>query len=283
MLHCSIAVAAACGAPKHRAPEPTDTEPEGTACAEDTLRLRATRWQGAPTALYVPARLDGEKVLFHLDSASAYTVLFAQGAELAWIEHAGDVTIGCLNLPLPGYAGLGRLPPVDGLPVVGMAGTDLLLRGPTAIDIAGATLTRHAQAPADWSEHASIPYELVHGEMLVDATFDGRPVRLVVDTGAAHAVWLGEPPQPGDVEVVTEDALGDPLSVWQGSATIGLTGSTWTAPMLRAERFAVLEAVEAQIGEPLDGLLGLSSFPGGRLMIDPVGRRLYIPGIAAAP
>lgn len=260
----------ACAASQHAPPDPA-------ACTDAPLDLLATRWQGAPTALYVPATWDDAAVALHLDSASAYTVLFVEGEPAGWVDDAGTVTVGCDTLTLPGYRGLGQLPDVRGRAVVGMAGADWLLRSPVDLDIRGAELRRFATAPATWETAPWVTYDLVGGEMLVDATFDGRPVRLVVDTGAAHAVWLGEAPEPGDVEVTTEDALGDPLTVWQGSAEIGLAGEAWEATMLRAERFPVLEAVSAQLGVPLDGLLGLSAFPGGRIYLDPASQRLYLP------
>ena len=99
----------------------------------------------------------------------------------------------------------------------------------------------------------------MQGQLLVTARFDDVEVTVVVDTGAAHTLWLGVEPEPGDIEVTTEDALGDPLTVWLGTASLGLGNVNILVPMLRAPSSPVLEQTPRRLGREMGGLIGLSA------------------------
>ncbi|MBT9554916.1 MAG: hypothetical protein IV100_02755 [Myxococcales bacterium] len=255
--------------------EPPDAGPADAAAVEtrveppcDSLPLLAETYDGLTTALYAIGRVGATEGAFHLDSAS-YTSLLFLPVGTGWQDHAADVDFGCRDMPVPGWDGLGTLPNVQGFPVIGMAGIDLFRVAPTRLDVDDATITWE---PTDFESRpgaVDLAHEWVQGQLLVEARFDGVDVTVVVDTGAAHSLWLGVEPEAGDVEVTTEDALGDPLTVWLGSATLGLGDESATVPIFRAPSFPVLEQTEARLGRKLGGLIGLSAM-----------RRLYVDAAA---
>ena len=144
--------------------------------------------------------------------------------------------------------------------MLGSAGVDLLRGGPSLLDVRGKAWTRRPDA-ADLTAvdgAVSPPHVWDRGVIVVTAGLDGKPVRLVLDTGAGHSVWIGQQPRPGDVEVVTQDYLGRDLHLFQGTASLELGGVTRSLPVLRAPSFPGVEEDFAQ--RDIQGLLGLSAF-----------------------
>jgi hypothetical protein len=96
-----------------------------------------------------------------------------------------------------------------------------------------------------------------------DVTFDGVRVTLLVDTGAAESVWVGQPRRPGDVEVDGEDAQGDILKLYRGTVAVGMGSYQESVPVFRVASFPYLEKASSILGAPINGLLGLSAFGRG--------------------
>ncbi len=247
----------------------------GGACGdgEETLELVAAEESGIPVALYVPAEVDTRPALLHLDSASWATFVLLEG-ELRWVEGAATLRLGCEERLVPGMGGLGTMLDVAGLPVMGVAGADLLAATPTHLDVQARKLTRRPPIRPALDGGVAVTHELVAGVFLVEAEFDDVPVNLILDTGSVHSLWLGVDPEPGDVEIVTEDSLGDPLHVWLGSVALQLGTDTRTVPVLRAPTFRVLEEFAAWLGREVQGLVGLSSI--ASLFVDPASGTLEI-------
>lgn len=209
-------------------------------------------------ALYVPAFVGERASLLHLDSASSTTLLFARDAT-GWVSDYARATVGCETLSLPGYGGLGVLPDVEGRPVVGMMGADWLTAAPTLLDVDRGQLVRRPRDLGAVDGGVTVPYQLLGGKYLLDVTFDGKPVRVILDTGAGHTVFVDPTPRPGETEIVTEDALGNPLVLHQGTIELAVGGRSKVVTLLRATRFEILEQISAQLGVPIDGLIGLSA------------------------
>jgi len=190
---------------------------------------------------------------------------------------AGTVTLGCETVTLIGRAEAAQGKAPNGLPIVGTLGVDRFLNGPTQIDFTSSTLSFHAHAdPFDTGDSgASGPFDLAQGMVLVHASLNGTPVRLMSDTGSEHALWLGAQPEPGDEQVQTTDALGEPVTLYLGTATLTLGAYTATVPVLRAPSFPYFEKTVMDLGGNIQGLFGLSSM-GSRVVIDPDAQRVNV-------
>lgn len=95
--------------------------------------------------------------------------------------------------------------------------------------------------------------------LIVTACLDGVERSLLVDTGAGHSLMLSEATRPNEVAITTQDALGQPLEVWNAPGVLELGGVRRRVPLLRAPKFDVLERLRERLGVPIDGLLGLTS------------------------
>ncbi len=253
-------LAAACsGDPHHPAPD------AGCVPKPQDLHILSL---AVPSGATYPAKLYVEVAppsLFLLDTGSAQTFLREElGTPPA--ANAGTVAIGCDTLALPGYAEapLGSL---DGLDVTGTFGLDRLLSGPSLVDVEHAQLVMGGDFPeaASWR---TAPFDLVQQTLLARVTLEGHDVRLLVDTGSDHTLWLGQMGQPGDTEIMTIDSAGNPLTEYLGTGDLAIGGVHATVPLVRAPSFPYLEQYFATLGGNIAGLLGLSSFARA-LEIDP--------------
>jgi hypothetical protein len=219
------ALVAACSPPPADRPPADPLDPPETAssetepsCDPGEIALYGDP-PSSPLALYVPVVRDGAPAYLHLDSAGAYTLLLTDAP--GWVDDAGVVTLACDEVHLPGYGSLGALDPVGGVDVIGYLGADRLLDRVTLLDVAGRRLRWDPPDGGPVDGGVDVPFDEVQGVMMVDATFDGVPVRLLVDTGSGDSLWLGVDPEPGDQPVTTVEALGDPLTVYLGTRRSG--------------------------------------------------------------
>jgi hypothetical protein len=244
----------------------------------------ASDWsQGAlaPVQLFVPVTYRATASVFQLDTGSATTFLhepLADGGTTSEVTHdAGTVQIGCDLLDVAGI-GIVESPPVSGKPCVGTFGDDRLLSRPVMLDLAQSQVVWHPPG-MPFSEAASWPstaFDRPGGYVRVrDVTFDGEPVTLLVDTGAADSVWVGQQRRPGDVEVDGEDAQGDMLTLYRGPVTVGIGMYQESVPVFRVASFPYLEKATTILGAPINGLLGLSAFRRG-IVFDTDASRLRI-------
>ena len=210
---------------------------------------------GVPDRFHVPVRFGGQDAALLFDTGSALTfVLLGDGAP-AYVPDAGVLEIGCDSIAVPGRGGLADLGEEEGLPVIGILGVDYVAAGTTLVDHDAELLVRHPSGTAlpgteTWSV---LPYEDVEGYMISPADLDSDAVRLMFDTGAPHILWLGEEGQPGDQEVTTTDAEGNPLTLYYGDVLLGMAGEPpHEVPVLRAPSFPYFEDTVEALGGNID-------------------------------
>jgi hypothetical protein len=250
---------------------------QGPVCEVNEIELMVSSSDGVPDRFHVPVRFEGRDAALLFDTGSSLTFISLGADAPAFVPDVGDLEIGCDTIAVPGRGGLADLGEEAGLPVIGYLGVDYVAGGTTVIDHPGARLVRHPSGTvlaetADWS---TLVYEDVQGHMIAPAELDAEPVRLMVDTGAPHIVWLGQEGQPGDQEVTTADAEGNLLTLYYGVVDLEMAGEpVKIAPVLRAPSFPYLEQTIAALGGNIQGLMGLSAFEDRRWAID--GARHHI-------
>jgi hypothetical protein len=185
------------------------------------------------------------------------------GTEPDCVPDAGAVTIGCETLGLPGFA---QSPeePVAGRPVVGTIGDDMLLAQPAWLDLVGNQLVFHApgdpftQAAAWPATSMTRPYGYVRVE---DVSLDGKPVKLLLDTGSPDVLWLGEEPAEGDVEITGTDVEGQPVIMYISQVTVSMGSWSQTVQVFKVPSFPYFQPLATAAG--VQGLFGVSAFPHG--------------------
>jgi hypothetical protein len=225
-----------------------------------------------PGKLYLPVTRGASRGLFLIDTGSAQTFLREELGSPS-VTDAGSVQLGCDTLTLPGFAEAPQ-GTIDGVEVIGTFGLDRFLDGASLFDVDRARLTIHA--PGDRFPEAaawpSAPFDLVQRTVLLaHVTLEGQSVRLLVDTGSDHTLWLGQEGQPGDSPITTFDSAGNPLTLYLGTGQVTIGGWTERVPLVRAPSFPYLEDYVKQLGGNIAGLLGLSSYAHA-LEIDPSAR-----------
>jgi hypothetical protein len=181
------------------------------------------------------------------------------------VPDAGTAVLGCDRLTLFG-APVAQDPPFGALRVAGTLGDEHLLASPLHLDLAAREVVWHDPGVpfADAASWPSARFDRPSGYVRIrDVVFDGHPVQMFVDTGAADSVWLGQQGQPGDTEIDGEDARGERVKMYLGTATVSIGDYHETVPVFRVPSFPYLQqAVDALHGQ-LNGLFGLSSFARG--------------------
>lgn len=213
------------------------------------------------TQLFVPALIGRKKGLLHLDTGAAQS--FVYGA-------ARDITIGGQKTSLAGRSDVQVMPPVSGLPVLGVFGVDQLLRGASVLDTRAGNLTlfppgTKLQGAESWP---AIPFDKVQGHLIAKVTVGGKARRLMVDTGAQHTLLVPQAPAAGDLPVETTDAVGNKLHFWLGQGTLGVGAQGRNIPVLKATSFPYFEETVRMLGGNIHGLLGLSALGNGRVIFD---------------
>jgi hypothetical protein len=217
-----------------------------------------------PSRLYVSVQSQSAPALLLVDTGSQITFLQEPLGSPDPQSDAGSIELGCETLELDGRPE-SPFPAVAGVPVLGTFGDDQLSKGPSKLDIANAVAEFHQ--PGDhFAEAASWPATGLAwpaGYAVVDATLDGTPLQLQLDTGAFDTIWVGQAAQPGDTETQTTDAYGDPITLYIGHAT--LTIGTWsgTVEIARAPSFPSFTQTWQELGVNVSGLFGLSSMGSG--------------------
>jgi hypothetical protein len=237
-------------------------------CALANVPLFIDSASSVPSRLHIPVTSADASAVLLIDTGSNVTFLQQPLGTVDPLPDAGIISVGCRTLDVIGRPESADTP-VNGLPSIGTFGTDMFLSGPTKVDFTAATIASHLPG-SPFTEAAAWPnatYDLAKGLVLPHVSLDGTAVRLVLDTGSDHTLWLGQPAQPGDAEVDTTDAQGNPVQLYLGTAD--LTIGTWhgSVPVLRAPSFPYLEQTVTDLGGNVAGLLGLSSL-GSAFVID---------------
>lgn len=221
--------------------------------------------------LYVPVEVDGEPGLFFIDTGSALTFLNLGPDARGFEKDAAVLTIGCETLSIPARGGLSSLGEAFGQPVLGYLGADYLIESTSLLDMPGERVVR--PAPSTVAEEATswpvLAYDNVQGHIIAPVLLDATPVRLMLDTGAFHTLWLGQQGEPGDQEIETADAKGNPLFFYLGEVDLEMAArDVVSVPVLRAPSFPYFEQTVASLGGNIHGLLGLTSFRERALLFD---------------
>jgi hypothetical protein len=251
----------------------------GESCAVNELDLEVTQFGGVPSRIFVPVTYEDRSALFLLDTGSALTFLRLGPDDPDYVAHAGDATVGCITLSLPGRGGLAPADDEFGLPVVGTLGADFLIGGASLLDAVNGKLVRRplGDVPPETSNWASLDYDDVLGHVIAPVELDATAVRLMLDTGSPDILWLGQQGQPGDFEVTTEDAEGTELTLYYGSVVLEMADrAPVDVPVLRAPSFPYFEQTVAALGGNIHGLLGLSAFRGRALLFDGAAHRVLL-------
>lgn len=250
-----------------------------SSCAPNELPLRIIARRGKPWRLFVDAELRGEQVLFLFDTASAKTYLRhpLDGPKLD--AASATVRLGCVDRVLDGRP-VRPLEPEAGRRVLGTVGADALGDRVTELDLrpGKGVLRTHAEVPAEARGWPSAPLVRVAGVPVTEATVDGQPARMLLDTGTEetilldpHAAELG----PGRI-VHTTDVFGETLELVRGEATLAWGEAQPRKTRLwRTRAFGAFEQQAQQIGGA-QGILGLASFGARRVVLDLVGGRVWI-------
>jgi hypothetical protein len=229
------------------------TAPDAAPCTPD-VTLRVTRDPLGPTRLYAMVEKDGAAAALLVDTGSQISFLSHDGPDGA--PNVGTVDFGCGNTRSLRGRPFHLEETADGIPVIGFLGGDYFLEQPRMFDLP-ANRIRDGACPAAWPR---VPLENRYGYVFVMANVDGQQLRLGVDTGAPHALWLGQDGQAGDQPVASQDAYGNPLTLFLGTAQVALgSEAPRTIPMLRIVHFPSLEDTNAMIGGGIAGLFGLTA------------------------
>jgi hypothetical protein len=254
-------VLAAC---EHATSATPDAAADAPACDPTALALVPY-----DASLYVPIRYRDEQAYLLLDTGSSTTFLQVPLGSPDPTPHVGVVELACQTVTLDGRPEY-PLPVVNGVPAVGQFGTDRMLAGPTEIDFATRWMRLHAhgQPFAEATAWPNTAFDLSHGQLLAHVALDGTPVRLIFDTGASDALWLGQPGKPGDVEIDIQDAQGAIHPAYRGTATLRLGSWSGTVSVLRVPSWPYLEETIKFLGGDIDGLLGISALGAGVVIDD---------------
>jgi hypothetical protein len=245
-------------------------------CTADSLPLRVTHEAEGPTRIYLPVEYQGVAAALLVDTGSQISFLSVPKGSPDPVLDAGVVKMGCELRHLPGRPIVSD-EQIDGLRVVGFLGNDFFFERLTEIDLKEDKIrwpapVNHAQL--GWT---ALPFENVKDFIFVEVKLDGAPLRLGFDTGAAHALWLGQGPRKGDQAVYTQDAYGTPITLYLGLATLELANEpARQVPILRAPSFPSLEQSNALVGGKIDGLLGLTSVGDRRIRIDAASSKIWL-------
>jgi hypothetical protein len=265
-----VVLLAGCGAEGTADP----AEPPG-ACASDDVPLRVLRDALGPARLYALATLDGEEVSLIVDTGSQISFLVVPQGSTDPTPNAGTVRLGCRERTLAGRP-IPIAEEIDGRRVVGMIGNDLFFERTTDIDLAAERIHVPTAAELSTPRGAALTFENLYDYMFVRARLDGVDLRLGFDTGASHSLWLGQDGEAGDQPVSTQDAYGNPLTLYLGSALLEIEATAArSVPLLRAPSFPSLEDANEALGGNIQGLFGLTSM-GEHIRIDAAAHTIWI-------
>lgn len=239
------------------------------ACSKNVVPLELTiSRDGVADSQVIPVRYQGEDAYLAIDTGSPYTFVFGPEGAPEYIEHFGDVEIGCETFPVDQIT-LEALEPesFNGKLIVGIVGMNFFSEVPTEIDYPGRVVARYLQEDPSPTGLTEVPAEWTDGRILVEAALDDQPVRLMYDAGSPHTLWVGQEPEPGDVEISLGTANGEATTVYEGTAMLDFADDTdLSIPVWRAPSFPYLEA--ELVEKDADGLLGATGLGFRRVVFD---------------
>ncbi len=252
-------------------------------CVENAIELELTvLLSGDVHSQVIPVRHAGEDAYLAIDTGAPLTFLYGAPGGPAYVEHAADVEIGCETYPVASLVLEAVGPePFNGKTIVGIVGMDFFSEVPTEIDYPGRRVVRHLDGALPTEELFEVAVEWTGDRVIVDASLDEEPVRLIYDAGSPDTVWVGEQGRPGDEEVVLGTADGSTTPAFAGSVLLGFADDeAITVPVLRVPSFPYLEEELHELGAA--GLLGASGLGFRRIGFDLTRARMWL-GPRGAP
>ncbi len=185
-------------------------------------------------------------------------------------SHWAKTVIGCESTSLPIIARLRPGTTPDGQPQSGVIGSDLLAHGSVLdLDLLRGTLGWYQPAPPSPAGSVTAPIEWRNGWLIASVVLDGKPAKLVVDTGSTNVIWLDANPRPGEVREETVDGTANKVVLYHGDGKIafGANGAAFPVPVDRTDDFATLQSLVMSLGGDVQGLLGMTAMGRERVIL----------------
>lgn len=152
-------------------------------------------------------------------------------------------------------------------PVLGFLGNDVLPANNWEIDLPRGLMTaRDELAPfVSWDR---VALDNQYDFIFAHASIDGAALRLGLDTGTSEVLWLGVPGEPGDTLAMTQDELGNPVTLSVGTGALRLGDEPErVVPVWRTESVPAIQQSNAELGGEIDGIRGLGAVGDRRLVL----------------
>jgi predicted aspartyl protease len=217
----------------------------------------------------IHARVDalGKNGPFLVDTGTSRT--FALRAAAEEDTYNTPAVIACRSTVIPVFdrGSLGTTP--EGEPQIGRLGVDLLRRGAYDLDLRAGTFMWTDTSPAKPERAVVLALEPRSGFLVASGVrVDGRDLKLLVDTGAHNILVMSKTPRPGERATIATDGTGKEFTLYAAHGDVALAGgATRRLPVDRAASFPTLEALIADLGSDIEGLLGLSALGDERIVI----------------
>ncbi len=251
----------------------------GSDCFPNELNLEVVSF-GDTERYYLVAEFDGQSVALQLDTGSGLTFIFTGSQTPDYTPNVGDLVLGCETIPVAGRGFDAPGNSVAGYQVVGLVGMDFLLRQPSLLEVEQRRLTRFESFPSDLVANRGLyetDFESVADHVLLPLQVDGTQLRLLFDTGGGHTLWVGQQGRPGDRESLVRDFEGNTFPIFTGSSSVSVPGGPLRrVPVARAPMFPYFEDTVRALGGNIQGLAGVTSFPGESLLFSGVQLRLFV-------
>ena len=261
-------------------------------CGGDVHRLATRGMLGVPApasllgnVLYADASIEGVAGHLLVDTGAPVSVLSPSrwpGATIPPGAGAVDLTVAGLTIGGAPDLAVELFPARPGFSPGGLLGADVLCQFATVLDYRGAEVRLATGPPTDLtaidSPGTRVPFHIEGGgsgvlggtsftfpptRVSVAALIDGKPYTLLVDSGASYLVardglWNelvadGRPTLAGVPILSADGALDGKLT---RARTVSVAGQTVVAPPILDVGNDLLDAFAAEVGHPIDGLLG---------------------------
>jgi hypothetical protein len=265
--------------PKPQTASETIQRPADAPRANRTQRMIVTRYDGVPNRLYLDVHDEaGRDGYVIVDSGTSRSWLKASGRGPEFTPDAYVARLGGERMHMLGR----RVPFTENhdKPIIGCVGNDYLLAGVTVLDLGRGHLTRmpaRARVPGSNTWHR-FPIEVQGGIILTQAVLGGKQRTLLVDTGAPSSILIGQRLGPNARHEEKGDVYDQPLDLEQVEMPLQLPdGSSRVVPVELMEHFAHLENdVARPLKRHIDGILGLSSLGGRRVIFDRARKEMLL-------
>jgi hypothetical protein len=250
---------------------------ETAACAINVVPLTLTYADGVADSQLVPVRVGAEEGWLAIDTGSALTFLYGPDS----LEKR-PIEIGCETLPV-----ITRDFPREshgGRPILGVMGADFFVTKTTDVDYPGGRIVRYANdVPVDTTGYSVVRWEDAEGHIAVRVAIDGRPHVLLYDTGATHALLLGESGRPRDEETAIQDVDGNIVRAWLGDSEVQIGSEVEREPVLRVPEWPYFASYAKELHPEMAGLFGRHAMGFRRIVVEPKTHLLRLGPIRETP